>query len=229
MSQTRRLAAILAADVAGYSRLMGADEEGTLERLKALRRELLDPQIAEHHGRIVKTTGDGMLVEFGSVVDAVRRAVAVQQAIPERNTGVAADNRIELSIGINLGDVMRPRLLVACRHRSSIGKGKQVVRCPKGEPDYQPSKASGELSALDYKKYLNLETYRRNGAGVRTPVWFAAGPKDYSRAGFPKFYVYTIADSGKAKRVRRSRLSGSPLATCGERSLVHGPMPSRKL
>ena len=79
MSQTRRLAAILAADVAGYSRLMGADEEGTLERLKALRRELLDPQIAEHKGRIVKTTGDGLLVEFASVIDAVRCAVAVQQ------------------------------------------------------------------------------------------------------------------------------------------------------
>jgi adenylate cyclase len=102
----RRLAAILAADVAGYSRLMGADEEGTLERLKALRRELLDPKIAEHNGRIVKTTGDGLLVEFASVVDAVRCAVAVQQAMPERNTGVAADNRIELRIGINLGDVI---------------------------------------------------------------------------------------------------------------------------
>src|SRR5271155_5673335 len=86
MKQTRRLAAILAADVAGYSRLMGADEEGTLERLKALRHELLDPKIAEHHGRIVKTTGDGLLVEFASVVDAVRCAVAVQQAMPERNT-----------------------------------------------------------------------------------------------------------------------------------------------
>jgi len=82
MSQTRRLAAILAADVAGYSRLMGSDEEGTLERLKALRRELLDPRIAEHHGRIVKTIGDGLLVEFASVVDAVRCAVAVQQALP---------------------------------------------------------------------------------------------------------------------------------------------------
>src|ERR1700732_3445132 len=106
MSQTRRLAAILAADVAGYSRLMGADEEGTLERLKALRRELLDPKIAEHHGRIVKTTGDGLLVEFASVVDAVRCAVAVQQAMPERNTSLDANNRIELRIGINLGDVI---------------------------------------------------------------------------------------------------------------------------
>jgi TolB-like protein/class 3 adenylate cyclase len=106
MSQTRRLAAILAVDVAGYSRLMGADEEGTLERLKALRRELLDPQIAARHGRIVKTTGDGLLVEFASVVDAVRCAVAVQQAMPERNTRVEPDNRIELRIGINLGDVI---------------------------------------------------------------------------------------------------------------------------
>src|ERR1700731_2830252 len=106
MSQTRRLAAILAADVAGYSRLMGADEEGTLERLKALRHEFLDPKIAEHRGRIVKTTGDGWLVEFASVVDAVRCAVEVQQAMPERNTGVAPDSHIELRIGINLGDVI---------------------------------------------------------------------------------------------------------------------------
>src|SRR6266478_438915 len=106
MTQTRRLAAILATDLAGYSRLMGADEEGTLERLKALRRELLDPQIALHHGRIVKTTGDGLLVEFASVVDAVRCAVEVQQAMAERNTGLGADNCIELRIGINLGDVI---------------------------------------------------------------------------------------------------------------------------
>src|SRR5206468_10169886 len=94
------------ADVAGYSRRMGTDEEGTLERLKALRRELVDPKIAEHHGRIVKTTGDGLLVEFASVVDAVRCAVAVQQAMPERNTGAGPNNRIELRIGINLGDVI---------------------------------------------------------------------------------------------------------------------------
>jgi class 3 adenylate cyclase len=106
MSQTRRLAAILAVDVAGYSRLMGADEEGTLERLKALRRELVDPKIASHNGRIVKSTGDGLLVEFASVVDAVRCAIAVQQAMPERNTNVEPDRRIELRIGINLGDVI---------------------------------------------------------------------------------------------------------------------------
>ena len=102
----RRLAAILAADVAGYSRLMGADEEGTLERLKAHRRELVDPKITEHRGRIVKTTGDGMLVEFPSVVDAVRCAVEIQRAMVDRNAEVPEDKRITFRIGINLGDVI---------------------------------------------------------------------------------------------------------------------------
>src|ERR1700738_1892195 len=109
MASTRRLAAILAADVAGYSRLMGIDEEGTLERLKAHRRELIDPKIAEHHGRIVKTTGDGMLVEFGSVVDAVRCAVEVQQRMTGRNTYISPDHRIEFRVGINLGDIIIDR------------------------------------------------------------------------------------------------------------------------
>jgi adenylate cyclase len=106
MTQSRRLAAILAADVVGYSRLMGADEEGTHERLKALRGELIDPNIAKYHGRLVKTTGDGLLVEFASVVDAVRCAAEVQQAVPEWNAGVTAERRIELRIGISLGDVI---------------------------------------------------------------------------------------------------------------------------
>src|SRR6266480_1734610 len=102
----RRLAAILAADVAGYSRLVGADEEGTLAALTALRRELAHPKIKEHRGRIVKTTGDGLLVEFASVVDAVRCAVEVQREMTERNTGVPAERRIEFRIGINLGDII---------------------------------------------------------------------------------------------------------------------------
>src|SRR5882724_10213696 len=105
----RRLAAILAADVANYSRLMGADEEGTLARLKALRREFSDPKIKEHRGRIVKTTGDGLLVEFGSVVDAVRCAVDVQREMAVRNTAVPAEGRIEFRIGINLGDIIKDR------------------------------------------------------------------------------------------------------------------------
>jgi adenylate cyclase len=103
----RRLAAILAADVAGYSRLMGADEEGTLARLKALRRELADPKIKEHRGRIVKTTGDGLLIEFASVVDAVRCAVEVQREMVERNTDEQPDRRIEFRMGINLGDIIK--------------------------------------------------------------------------------------------------------------------------
>jgi adenylate cyclase len=103
----RRLAAILAADVAGYSRLMGADEEGTLARLKALRRELADPKIKEHRGRIVKTTGDGLLIEFVSVVDAVRCAVEVQREMTDRDADVPSDRRIEFRMGINLGDIIK--------------------------------------------------------------------------------------------------------------------------
>ena len=102
----RRLAAILAADVAGYSRLMGVDEEGTLAALKACRRELIDPKIAEHQGRIVKTTGDGALVEFPSVVDAVRCAMEIQRAMAERKAAIPEDRRIEFRIGINVGDII---------------------------------------------------------------------------------------------------------------------------
>jgi adenylate cyclase len=106
MPAVRRLAAILAADVAGYSRLMGADEEGTHERLKAHRREFVDPKISEHSGRIVKTTGDGMLVEFASVVDAVRCAAELQRAMIDREAAMPEDRRIRFRIGINLGDII---------------------------------------------------------------------------------------------------------------------------
>jgi TolB-like protein/class 3 adenylate cyclase/tetratricopeptide (TPR) repeat protein len=106
MTATRRLAAILAADVAGYSRLMGQDEGGTLQALKAIRAELIDPMIAAHNGRLVKTTGDGLLVEFSSVVDALRCATEVQAGMVERNATAAADKRIEFRIGINVGDVV---------------------------------------------------------------------------------------------------------------------------
>ena len=102
----RKLAAILSADVVGYSRLMGVDEEGTLASFKAHRSEAVDPAIARHHGRIVKTTGDGLLAEFASAVDAVRCALAVQEAMAARNATVADDRKIEFRIGINVGDVM---------------------------------------------------------------------------------------------------------------------------
>jgi TolB-like protein/class 3 adenylate cyclase len=106
MAETRKLAAILAADVVGYSRLAGADEDRTLARLRALRSDLIDPTIAVHHGRVVKRTGDGALVEFRSVVDAVRCAIEVQDGMIERNAGLAPDRRIEFRIGIHVGDVV---------------------------------------------------------------------------------------------------------------------------
>src|SRR6202043_3739072 len=106
MAATRRLAAILAADVAGYSRLMGADEEGTHERLKAHLRELVDPKIKEHRGRTVKNTGDGLLAEFPSVVEAVRCAAELQRGMADRNAEIPEDKRITFRVGINLGDVI---------------------------------------------------------------------------------------------------------------------------
>ncbi len=102
----RRLAAIMATDVVGYSRLIRADEEGTIAALKALRADIIDPKLAEHHGRIVKLMGDGALVEFPSVVEAVRAAVETQQAVTEHNSGLPEDKRIKFRIGINLGDVV---------------------------------------------------------------------------------------------------------------------------
>jgi adenylate cyclase len=102
----RRLAAVLAADVVGYSRLMASDEEGTLARFNVLRRQFLEPTIAEHRGRIVKRTGDGLLIEFGSAIDATRCAVQTQQGMAKRNENVPADQRIDMRIGIHIGDII---------------------------------------------------------------------------------------------------------------------------
>ena len=106
MAEARKLAAILAADVVGYSRLAGTDEDRTLARLRALRSDLIDPTIAVHNGRVVKRTGDGSLVEFRSVVDAVRCAIEVQNGMVERNAGLPPERRIEFRVGIHLGDVV---------------------------------------------------------------------------------------------------------------------------
>src|SRR5215472_16393461 len=106
MAETRKLAAILAADVVGFSRLAGVDEDRTLARLRSLRSDLVDPTIAVHNGRVVKRTGDGVIVEFRSVVDSVRCAVEIQSAMVERNAGVPAERRIEFRIGVHLGDVV---------------------------------------------------------------------------------------------------------------------------
>src|ERR1700675_1165426 len=106
MSETQKIAAILVSDVVGYSRLAGADEDRTLSRLRGLRSDLIDPAIAAHHGLIVKRTGDGSIIEFRSVVDAVRCAIEVQHGMIERNAGVPPERRIEFRIGIHLGDVV---------------------------------------------------------------------------------------------------------------------------
>ena len=137
MSQTRRLTAILAADVAGYSRLMGADEEGTHQRLRAYLRELMEAKIAEHRGRIVKNTGDGLLAEFPSVVDAVRCAVEVQRAVAERDPETPQEKRIEFPIGINLGDVIAEgedicgdSVNIAARLEALAEPGASASNCP---------------------------------------------------------------------------------------------------
>src|SRR3974377_923321 len=109
MSETRKIAAILVADVVGYSRLAGADEDRTLSRLRGLRTDLIDPAIDAHHGRVVKRTGDGGLIEFRSVVDAVRCAIEVQNGMVDRNAGVPPERRIEFRIGVHLGDVVEER------------------------------------------------------------------------------------------------------------------------
>ena len=106
MSETRKLAAILVADIVGYSRLAGADEDRILARLRTLRSDLIDPILAVHHGRVVKRTGDGAIIEFRSVVDAVRCAIEVQSGLAERNAGLPPEKRIEYRVGIHLGDVV---------------------------------------------------------------------------------------------------------------------------
>jgi adenylate cyclase len=117
MAQQRKLAAILVSDVAGFSRLTGADEDRTLARLRALRSALIDPTIAVHNGRVVKRTGDGSLVEFRSVVDAVRCAIEVQNAMVERNAGLPPERRIEFRVGIHLGrGSISPSMILARRN-----------------------------------------------------------------------------------------------------------------
>ena len=153
MSETRKIAAILVSDVVGYSRLAGADEDRTLARLRALRSDLIDPTISVHHGRIVKRTGDGSVIEFRSVVDAVRCALEVQHAMVERNAGVALDKRIEFRIGIHLGDVveesdgdlMGDGVNIAARLEGIAGPGAICL----SEDAYRQVKARLDLAVTD--------------------------------------------------------------------------------
>jgi adenylate cyclase len=128
MGETRKLAAILVADVVGYSRLAAADEDRTLARLRGLRSDFIDPAIAARHGRVVKRTGDGSLVEFRSVVDAVRCAIEVQHGMLERNAGLPPDRRIDFRVGVHLGDVVEES------HGDLMGDGVKSPRAWRASP-----------------------------------------------------------------------------------------------
>jgi adenylate cyclase len=171
MPPVRRLTAILAAEVAGYSRLMGTDEEGTHERLKGHLGELINPKIAEHRGRIVKNTGDGFLAEFASVVDAVRCAVEVQREMAERNAGTPAEKRIEFRAGINLGDVIAERddifgdgVNVAARLEALAEPGgicvSRVVRDQVRDKLSYPFEDRGEQSVKNIARPVRVYTLR---------------------------------------------------------------------
>jgi class 3 adenylate cyclase len=167
MVETRKLAAILVSDVVGYSRLTGADEGRTLSRLRGLRSDLIDPAIDAHRGRIVKRTGDGSIIEFRSVVDAVRLAIEVQSAMVERNAGVPEDRRIVFRIGIHLGDVveesdgdlMGDGVNIAARLESVAKPGAICL----SEDAYRQVKSRLDLNVLDLGT-MTLKKHRRTGA-----------------------------------------------------------------
>jgi TolB-like protein/class 3 adenylate cyclase len=180
MASVRRLTAILAADVAGYSRLMGADEEGTHERLQAHLRELIEPKIAEHRGRIVKNTGDGFLAEFASVVDAVRCAVEVQRGMAERNATAPVDQRIEFRVGINLGDVIAEEhdifgdgVNVAARLEALAEPGgicvSRVVRDQVRDRLHYTFEDLGEQQVKNIARPVRVYRVRDTGAAAKSP------------------------------------------------------------
>ena len=179
MAGTRKIAAILVADIVGYSRLAGADEDRTLSRLRGLRSDLIDPAIDAHHGRIVKRTGDGSLIEFRSVVDAVRCAIEVQNGLAERNAGVPAERRIEFRVGIHLGDVveesdgdlMGDGVNIAAR----LGIAKPGAICL-SEDAYRQVKGRLDLAVSDLgpTQLKNIAEPRRVGSGLE-PEFGAEG------------------------------------------------------
>jgi adenylate cyclase len=181
MSETRKIAAILVADIVGYSRLAGADEDRTLARIRGLRSDLIDPAIAAHHGRIVKRTGDGAIIEFRSVVAAVRCAIEVQTGLIERNAGVPEDRRIEYRVGIHLGDVveesdgdlMGDGVNIAARLEGIAQPGAICL----SEDDYRQVKARLDLAVSDLgpthlKKALS-RCQRKSATGL-LPLKFQA-------------------------------------------------------
>ena len=208
----RHLAAILAADVAGYSRLMGADEDGTLARLKAHRREVSDPAIRSHRGRIVKTTGDGMLVEFASVTDAVNCAVGIQRGMANANADVPDDRRIEFRIGINVGDIIEDDgdifgngVNVAARLESIADRGgicisRQVLDQIEGRSDLE-FRELGRQNLKNIDKPIEVFAIDLHGASPASRVLAAANLKQevrYCRASDGVRLAYATVGSGPA-------------------------------
>ena len=230
----RRLSAILAADVVGYSRLMGADEEGTLQALKAHRKAIVDPAIASHRGRIVKTTGDGLLVEFASAVDAVRCAVEVQRAMAERNEPVPPDRRIEFRIGINVGDIIGDGadifgdgVNIAARLEAMAEPGgiyvSRSVRDPVRDKLSFSFEDLGEVAAKNIARPIHVFRVRHDreaaaSAAVAPTPRAAPGPRGRCRArvlaaGGGRLVLAAHMDAGSAARFRwsccRSRISAA--------------------
>ena len=223
MGETRKLAAILVADVVGYSRLAGADEDRTLARLRALRSDLIDPTISVHHGRIVKRTGDGSVIEFRSVVDAVRCALEVQHAMVERNAGVALDRRIEFRIGIHLGDVveesdgdlMGDGVNIAARlegiaHPGAICLSEDAYRQVKGRLDL----AVSDLGPTELKniaepiRVYSLEVGQPAQAKPAQPPAASVAAKAESAAPAPKARGFSVTWGALAAALALALLAG---------------------
>jgi TolB-like protein/class 3 adenylate cyclase len=255
MTATRRLTAILAADVAGYSRLMGADEEGTHERLKAHLREVVDPKIREHRGRIVKTTGDGVLAEFASVVDAVRCAAEIQRAMYDRDLDLAEERRLRFRIGVNVGDVIADAddiygdcVNIAARLEALAAPGSICVsgiardhigdRLPYGYDDM--GEQSVKNIARPVRAYalraqgiaplpapaLRARPFRRVPAIVGTVV---AAPLVIIRNIAWRFRPAAISPSGARKRAEQSTASPTPMSTAPAAVSVAHPFVAPRL
>jgi class 3 adenylate cyclase len=172
MTEKRKLAAILAADVVGFSRLAGADEERTLARLRALRRYLIDPTIAVHNGRVVKRTGDGIIIEFRSVVDAVRCAIEVQNDMVERNAGLPQNRRMEFRVGIHIGDVIWIAVATALFYwLALVGMRRRMVASAR----YQSRGWRRWCSSLAICRCGTTDTTDQPPLGSRCPPWSLNG------------------------------------------------------
>ena len=199
MNETRKIAAILVSDVVGYSRLAGADEDRILARLRALRSDLIDPTISVHHGRIVKRTGDGSIVEFRSVVDAVNLAIEVQRAMVERNAGVAPDKRIEFRIGIHLGDVVEEADGDLMGHGVNIAARLEGI-CEPGaiclsEDAYRQVKGRLDLAVSDLgpKELKNIaEPIRVYSLEVGQPAKATSAPTAPEKSGPPRLSLVVL-------------------------------------